>query len=101
MGGRWIRNGRTRSPSIGQPRSTSRSSSARTAAISACTGSINLAQFVLSAGLVDELRLVVSAAIAGSGRRPFDGVGRHLRLELAAAEHTPSGTLLLTHSRHD
>ncbi|WP_154793953.1 dihydrofolate reductase family protein [Occultella kanbiaonis] len=62
-------------------------------------GSITLAQSLLAAGLVDELRLVVSAAIAGSGRRLFDGVGRHSRLELVAAEHTPKGSLLLTYGR--
>jgi dihydrofolate reductase len=64
-------------------------------------GSITLAQSLLSAGLVDELRLVVSAAIAGSGQRLFDAAGRHPRLELVEAEHTPKGSLLLTYSRRD
>ncbi|WP_211301539.1 dihydrofolate reductase family protein [Murinocardiopsis flavida] len=62
-------------------------------------GSITLVQSLLSAGLFDELRLVVSAAIAGSGRRLFDSAGRHPRLDLVAAEDTPNGSLLLTYSR--
>jgi dihydrofolate reductase len=61
-------------------------------------GSISLAQSLLAAGLVDELRLVVAAAIADSGRRLFDAAGRHPGLELAEADHTPKGTLLLTYN---
>ena len=61
-------------------------------------GSISLTQSLLAAGLVDEMRLVVAAAIAGSGRRLFDAVGNHPELELVEADHTPKGTLLLTYS---
>lgn len=64
-------------------------------------GSITLAQSLLAAGLVDELRLVVAAAIAGSGNRLFDEVGQHHGLELAEADHTPKGTVLLTYSAGD
>lgn len=64
-------------------------------------GSICLAQSLLAADLVDELRLVVAAAIAGGGHRLFDEVGQHHGLELAAADHTTSGTLLLTYNRRD
>lgn len=62
-------------------------------------GSISLARSLLSAGLVDELRLVIAAAVAGHGRRLFDAAGRHPRLELAEVEHTPKGSLFLTY-RH-
>lgn len=62
-------------------------------------GSIRLAQSLLAAGLVDELRLVVAAAIAGSGQRLFDAAGQHPSLELVEAEHTPKGSLLLTYRR--
>ena len=64
-------------------------------------GSISRAPSLLAAGLVDELRLVVAAAIAGSGRRLFDAVGQHGGLELAAADQTPKGTLLLTYNSGD
>ena len=61
-------------------------------------GSITLAQSLLAADLVDELRLVVAAGVAGSGRRLFDGVGKHA-FELVEADHTPRGSLLLTYRR--
>src|SRR5690606_31028885 len=38
-------------------------------------GSIELARSLVHAGLVDELRLVVAPALAGHGRRLFDGDG--------------------------
>lgn len=62
-------------------------------------GSISLAQSLLAADLVDELRLVVAATIAGSGQRLFDDVGQHHGLELEAADRTPKGTLLLSYNR--
>lgn len=64
-------------------------------------GSISLARSLLTAGLVDELRLVVAAAIAGSGQRLFDAAGHHPMLELVEVEHTPKGSLLLTYNRGD
>lgn len=57
-------------------------------------GSIELARGLLSAGLVDELRLVVIPTIAGTGRRLFDP-GQLRRLELLDARRTPAGTVLL------
>jgi dihydrofolate reductase len=61
-------------------------------------GSIALARSLIAEGLVDELRLVVAAAIAGHGRRLFDNTGR-AKLQLVEAEHTPKGSLLLTYNR--
>lgn len=61
-------------------------------------GSISLAQSLLAAGLVDELRLVIAAAIADSGRRLFDTVGQHHGLELVEMERTPKNSLLLTYN---
>lgn len=60
-------------------------------------GSISLAQSLLAAGLVNELRLVVAATVAGNGHRLFDAAGQ-TRLELVEAEHTPKGSLLLTYN---
>ncbi|WP_091561119.1 dihydrofolate reductase family protein [Klenkia taihuensis] len=58
--------------------------------------SISLVQTLLAADLVDELRLVVAPAVAGSGRRLLDGVPA-TRLELARSVTTPTGHLLLTY----
>jgi dihydrofolate reductase len=59
-------------------------------------GSIELAQSLVRARLVDELRLVVVPAIVGLGRRVLDGdVVR--RLELLDAQRSPKGTLFLAY----
>jgi dihydrofolate reductase len=56
--------------------------------------SISVAQELLAAGLVDELRLVVAPAIAGSGRRLLDGLPAQ-RLETMRSVTSPSGHLLV------
>lgn len=58
-------------------------------------GSIQLAQSMLRAGLVDELRLVVGPAVGFSGRRLFASDDEVRRLELLSAASTPSGSVLL------
>lgn len=58
-------------------------------------GSIDLARSLLRAGLVDELRLVVAATLAGRGQRLFDGAEDLRRLTLVDVASTPAGTLLL------
>jgi len=63
-------------------------------------GSIELARSLLRAGLVDELRLVIAPAIAGSGRRLFDGEDALHKLELVHVQPSPSGALLV-HYRVD
>jgi dihydrofolate reductase len=61
-------------------------------------GSIELARWLLGAGLVDELRLVVAPALAGSGRRLFDTDGGSLPpLELVDHRTTAAGSLLLAY----
>jgi dihydrofolate reductase len=57
-------------------------------------GSIQLAQSLLAAGLVDELHLVVGPTVGFPGRRLFTGVDVR-RFELLSATPTPSGSLLL------
>ena len=55
--------------------------------------SISVAQSLLAAGVVDELRLVIAPAIAGNGRRLLDGVpGR--RLEPLRNATSPTGSRL-------
>jgi dihydrofolate reductase len=56
--------------------------------------SISIARALLAADVVDELRLVIAPAIAGSGQRLFEGVPP-LRLETIRSRATPSGHLLV------
>jgi dihydrofolate reductase len=56
--------------------------------------SISVAQALLAAGVVDELRLVIAPTIAGRGRRLFDGVPP-IRLESMQSSTSPSGSLLV------
>jgi dihydrofolate reductase len=55
--------------------------------------SISVAQALLAADAVDEVRLVVAPAIVGAGRRLLDGVPP-IRLELLRSATSPSGYLL-------
>jgi dihydrofolate reductase len=55
--------------------------------------SISVAQALLAAGVVDELRLVIAPVIAGSGRRLLDGLPA-TRLEPIRTATTPAGHLL-------
>ncbi len=56
--------------------------------------SISVAQTLLAAGLVDELKLVVIPAIAGSGRRLLDALPTQ-RLETIRSATSPTGKLLV------
>ena len=55
--------------------------------------SISVAQALLAAGAIDEVRLVVAPAIAGSGRRLLDGLPP-IRLESLRSATSPKGYLL-------
>jgi dihydrofolate reductase len=62
-------------------------------------GSIRLARSLLRAGLVDELRLVVSPVLANNGgRKLFEGGGELRKLDLVESATSPAGTLFLTYS---
>ena len=56
--------------------------------------SISVAQALLAAGLVDELKLAIAPAIAGRGRRLLDGVPS-IKLESIRSETSPTGHLLV------
>ena len=56
--------------------------------------SISVAQALLAAGVVDELRLVVAPRIAGRGRRLLDGLPS-IRLESIGSETSPTGSVIL------
>lgn len=60
-------------------------------------GSIQLAQSLLAAALVDELQLVVGPAFGFPGRRLFASADDVRRLELRSARPTPSGSVLLAY----
>jgi dihydrofolate reductase len=55
--------------------------------------SISVAQALLAAGVVDELRLVIAPRIAGRGRRLLDGLPA-IALESIRGEISPAGYLL-------
>ena len=58
--------------------------------------SISVAQALLAAGLVDELRLVIAPRIAGGGRRLFEGRAS-IQLEMLKSETSPTGSLLVAY----
>ena len=58
--------------------------------------SISLAQALLAAGVVDEIRLVIAPKIVGEGRRLLDGVSS-LSLESIGSEVSPTGSLLVSY----
>jgi len=61
-------------------------------------GSVSVAQLLLRAGLVDELRLWVAPVVLGTGRRLFDdGVGKHA-LSLVDAKTMSSGVTILRYA---
>jgi dihydrofolate reductase len=56
--------------------------------------SISVAQTLIAAGVVDELRLAIAPVIAGSGRRLLDRMPL-TRLELLRSVTSPTGHLLV------
>ena len=60
-------------------------------------GSIQLAQSMLEAGLVDELQLVVGPVLGCAGRRLFGDTLPARRLALLSATPTPSSSTLLAY----
>jgi dihydrofolate reductase len=54
-------------------------------------GSARLAQSLLAAGLIDEMRLVIAPVVLGNGRRLFPVGGAPAGLRLLRNETTPSG----------
>jgi dihydrofolate reductase len=60
-------------------------------------GSARLAQSLLAAGLIDELRLVVAPVIVGRGRRLLPDGGAAAGLRLVRSETTPGGLALQTY----
>jgi dihydrofolate reductase len=59
--------------------------------------SISVAQALLAAGVVDELRLVIAPTIAGSGRRLLDGLPA-IRLQPIRSAASPTGSLLVDYN---
>lgn len=57
-------------------------------------GSMTLATSLLKEGLADEVRLLITPYVAGTGHRLFDGA-TDKTLELISAKSTPSGSVLV------
>ncbi len=57
-------------------------------------GSARLAQSLLAAGLIDELRLVIAPVVVGNGRRLFPVGGAPAGLQLLRTETTPGGLVI-------
>jgi dihydrofolate reductase len=57
-------------------------------------GSISVAQALITAGVVDELKLAIGPMIAGRGRRLLDGLPS-IQLESIRGEISPTGYLLI------
>ena len=62
-------------------------------------GSARLGKALLSAGLVDTLRLVIAPTVTGSGRRLLDHPSAPVGLGLVRHEATATGLLLLEYER--
>lgn len=62
----------------------------------AVQGSLSVVRQLVAANLMDELTLVVHPAIAGTGRRLFDG-SQAQRLGLVNVERTTKGNVLVTY----
>lgn len=60
-------------------------------------GSLSLARWLLSEGLVDELRLLVYPVVVGKGRRLFDDSVAPAALELAKAKALQKGVVALVY----
>jgi len=57
-------------------------------------GSVTLATALLAEGLIDEVRLLITPYVVGTGHRLFDGVTGKA-LELISSKTTPTGSLLV------
>jgi dihydrofolate reductase len=58
-------------------------------------GSARLAQSLLAAGLIDEIRLVITPTVLGQGRRLFPDDGPPLGMRVAESTTTPGGLTIL------
>lgn len=58
-------------------------------------GSARLAQSLLAAGLIDEIRLVITSTVVGQGRRFFPNDGAALGMRVAENTTTPAGLTIL------
>lgn len=62
-------------------------------------GSISLVQSLLTAGLLDEMRIMLCPAMAGQGRRLFSSKGEPIQLALDSTRAMPSGLQYMVFSR--
>jgi dihydrofolate reductase len=60
-------------------------------------GGVGLIRTLMTAGLLDELRLIVHPVVLGAGAALFDGIARRQDLELVDSERTAAGRINLTY----
>lgn len=62
-------------------------------------GGVSIPSQLIELGLVDEYRIVVGPIVAGKGRRLFEGVSLHekLQLKLVESKTFKSGSIALHH----
>jgi len=58
-------------------------------------GSARLAQSLLAAGLIDEIRLVITPTVLGQGRRLFPDQGQAIGMRVTSHTTTPGGLAIL------
>lgn len=61
-------------------------------------GSGTLVRFLLQAGLLDELRLLVHPVLAGAGKRLFEGAGDKVPLTLLDSRPHSNGVVALRYA---
>ena len=84
-------------PVAGPVADTVRDLNARPGADIGVHGSIELAQSLLAAGVVDELHLAIGPVLDPTGRRLFERLDDLRRLELISSTPTPSGSVWLAY----
>ena len=62
------------------------------------TGSSQLVQTLMAAGLVDELRLMIDPIVLGGGKRIFPNDSTMRAFELSSAKTTSTGAMLVTYA---
>lgn len=63
-------------------------------------GSASLVAQLTQVGLIDEYQVMINPVALGAGRTQFEGITRHVGLELTDLRRFANGNVLLTYRRH-
>ncbi|GAB3662094.1 dihydrofolate reductase family protein [Actinocorallia lasiicapitis] len=61
------------------------------------TGSATLVRWLLTEGLLDELRLLIHPVVVGEGDKLFDGIGQQVKLKVAESTTFKTGVIAVTY----